>query len=130
MNAFYEAALGARPEDPAFVRTLVAGGPLYTHAVAYLTELATAGVRGPSTWRVGRAAAKDVTTSSATVTGCSFDTGSRLGSSGRPAPAALGGGAGYTATTAFLVWSQSRWLVLRARSSQVRPSQEGPCRGF
>jgi len=130
MNAFYRAALADAPDDPAFLATLVPDDPVYTHAIGYLTELATEGAVGPATWRVGNAAVSSASATTATVTGCSFDTGSRWRQTGAATPPSLGGGSGYTATEASLVLRHGRWLVARAATSQVEPGEPGPCHGF
>jgi hypothetical protein len=130
MNAFYEAALAGNPQDPALLDTLAAGGPVYTHSIGYLTGLVTQGAIGPARWRVGNAETLSMTATRATVSGCSWDPGSRMKRSGAPAPPALGGGAGYTATRAVLVRQGGRWRVLQAATTQVVPAEAGPCHGF
>jgi hypothetical protein len=130
MNAFYEAALAGNPQDPAFLATLVEGGPVYTHSIGYLTELVTGGAIGPARWRVGNAETFGATATRAMVSGCSWDAGSRMKRSGAPAPLALGGGAGYTATQAVLVRQGGLWRVLQAATTQVVPAEAGPCHGF
>jgi len=130
-NAFYEAALIGDPEYPPLLATLVRGGPVYVHSIAYLTGLVSDGLRGPPTWRVGNARVVQSTGTRARVEGCLFDTGSVWKSSGAPAPASLGGGAGLTASNALLVLESGRWLVLEDAVSAVSsPKEPGPCHGF
>jgi len=129
--AFYRAALLDDPQYPALLATLVPGGAVEVHSIAYLTGLASAGVRGPPTWRVGNGRVVSIGTTRARVEGCLFDTGSVLKSTGAPAPPSLGGGAGLTASDAILVLEDSRWLVLSDDVKAVSSSKEpGPCRGF
>jgi hypothetical protein len=130
-TAFYRAALLGNPEYPPLLATLAPGGPVEVHSIAYLTGLASAGVRGPPTWRVGNGHVVSITAARARVEGCLFDTGSVWRSTGQPAPASLGGGAGLTASDATLVLEGGTWLVLTDDVSAVSSSKEpGPCHGF
>lgn len=130
-TAFYRAALLGDPEYPPLLATLVPGGPVEVHSIAYLTGLASAGIRGPPTWRVGNGHVVNVTATRARVEGCLFDTGSVWKSTGRPAPASLGGGAGLAASDATLVFEGEKWLVLADDVSAVSSAKElGPCHGF
>jgi hypothetical protein len=130
-NAFYRAALIGDPEYPPLLATLVRGGPVYVHTIAYLTGLVSQGLRGPPKWRVGNARVVELTPTRARVEGCLFDTGSVWKSSGASAPASLGGGAGLTASDALLVLAAGRWLVLEdAVSAVTSPKEPGPCHGF
>jgi hypothetical protein len=129
--AFYRAALLGDPQYPPLLATLVLGGPVELHSIAYLSALVTAGVRGPPTWRVGNERVISVRATSARVEGCLFDTGSVWKSTGEPAPPSLGGGAGLTASDATLVFEGGRWLVLTDDVSAVSsPKEPGPCHGF
>jgi hypothetical protein len=130
-TAFYRAALLGNPQYPPLLGTLVRGGPVELHSIAYLTGLASAGVRGPPTWHVGNEHVVDVSGTRARVEGCLFDTGSVWRATGEPAPASLGGGAGLTASDATLVLEGGKWLVLTDDVSAVSsPKEPGPCRGF
>lgn len=129
--AFYRAALLGDPQYPPLLGTLVPGGPVEVHSIAYLSALVAAGLRGPPTWRVGNEHVISVTATSARVEGCLFDTGSVWKSTGGPAPPSLGGGAGLTASDATLVLEGGRWLVLADDVSTVTsPKEPGPCHGF
>ena len=130
-DGFYRAALLADPGYGPFLSTLVTGGPVYVHSVAYLSGLQSAGVIGPSRWRVGNARVVKQSSGRAEVEGCLWDTGSVWRASGRPAPPSLGGGAGLTASNALLVLERGRWLVLEdAVSAVTSPKEQGPCHGF
>jgi hypothetical protein len=130
-TAFYEAALHDEPYYQPLLATLVAGGPVYTHSIAYLTGLVTEGLVGPSTWRVGNERVLSLSSDRARVTGCLWDTGSVYKSSHRPAPPALGGGSGFAASDAILVLRHGRWLVLEDAVKGVTSDKEaGPCHGF
>jgi hypothetical protein len=130
-DGFYRAALLADPGYGPFLSTLVTGGPVYVHSVAYLSGLQSAGVIGPSRWRVGNARVVKQSSGRAEVEGCLWDTGSVWRASGRPAPPSLGGGAGLTASDALLVLERGRWLVLEdAVSAVTSPKEQGPCHGF
>lgn len=129
--AFYRAALTDDSKYPALLVTLVRGGPVYLHSTAYLSALASAGVRGPSKWRIGGERVVSLGVARARVVGCLFDTGSVWSSTGAPAPASLGGGAGLTASDATVVLERGRWLVLADHVSAVSsPKEPGPCHGF
>lgn len=130
-DEFYRAALLGEPEFPPFLATLVVGGPVYDHSVAYLTGLAAAGVVGPAVWRVGNARVVALTATRARVEGCLWDTGSVWKASGHAAPASLGGGTGLTASDALLELEHGKWLVLDDAVAAVTSSKEqGPCHGF
>jgi hypothetical protein len=130
-SAFYRAALADSPEYPPLLATLVRGGPVFVHSIAYLSALASAGVRGPPTWRIGNEHVVSMGVSRARVEGCLFDTGSVWKATGASAPASLGGGAGLTASDATLVFRSGKWLVLTDDVSAVSSSKEaGPCHGF
>ncbi|HEV8063385.1 MAG TPA: hypothetical protein VGP46_01080, partial [Acidimicrobiales bacterium] len=109
---FYEAALHDEPDYAPFLRTLVPGGPVYVHSVAYLSGLVTEGLVGPSRWRVGNARLVSLTARRARVDGCLWDTGSLWKASHQPAPATLGGGSGFAASHAVLVLEGGKWLLL------------------
>jgi len=129
--AFYRAALSDDPTFPPLLATLVPGGPVSAESTAYLSALVSAGVRGPRTWRVGDERVVSLTPSAARVEGCMYDTGSVWSSTGLPAPQALGGGAGLSASDAVLVHQGGRWLVLSDEVSAVSsPKEAGPCHGF
>jgi hypothetical protein len=128
---FYEAALHDEPEYRAFLSTLVAGGPVYTHSIAYLSGLATEGLVGPKSWRLGNEGVVSLTATRARVDGCLWDTGSVWKASHQPAPASLGGGSGFAASHALLVLEHGRWLVLQDSVTAVTSNKEaGPCHGF
>jgi len=130
-TAFYKAALLGDPQYAPLLDTLVPGGPVELHSIAYLSGLVTEGVRGPPTWHVGDGRVVSVTVTRARVDGCLYDTGSVWKSTGTPAPASLGGGAGLTASDATLVFEGGRWLVLDDDVSAVSsPKERGPCHGF
>jgi hypothetical protein len=130
-NAFYQAALAGDPQYPMFLASLVRGGPVFVHSISYLTALASAGIRGPPKWRIGNERVVSLGASRAHVEGCLFDTGSVWKSTGAPAPASLGGGAGLTASDATLVLEGGTWLVLADHVSSVSsPKEAGPCHGF
>ncbi|MGH9170425.1 MAG: hypothetical protein ACRD0Z_06090 [Acidimicrobiales bacterium] len=128
---FYEAALHDEPDYTPFLSTLVPGGAVYTHSVAYLTGLVSEGLVGPSTWRVGNERVVSQTSTEAHVEGCLWDTGSLWKASHEPAPAALGGGSGFAASHALLVLDNGKWLVLDDSVTTVKSDKEpGPCHGF
>jgi hypothetical protein len=128
---FYRAALRGDPQYPPLLATLVPGGPVEVNSIAYLTGLATAGVRGPATWRVGNGRVVSLSARRARVEGCLFDTGSVWQSTGKPTPPSLGGGAGLTASDATLVFEGGKWLVLTDDVSAVASAKEaGSCHGF
>lgn len=130
-TAFYEAALHDEPDYPALLDTLVTSGAVYAHSIAYLSALAAEGLVGPGTWRVGNARVVHMTRTRAEVQGCLWDSGSVWKASGSPAPAALGGGSGYTASDALMVLEHGRWLILEDSVSAVKSNKEpGPCHGF
>lgn len=130
-DEFYEAALRDQPEYQPFLATLVPGGPVYTHSIAYLSTLASEGVAGPSRWRVGNAFVVSLGKRVARVEGCLWDAGSIWESSRLPAPASFGGGPGFTASDALLVLRGGTWLVLDDAVVSVRSVKEaGPCHGF
>jgi hypothetical protein len=130
-TAFYRAALADRPQYPPLLATLVPGGPVFEHSVAYLSALAAAGVRGPRRWRIGNERVVSVGAARARLRGCLFDTGSVWISTGARAPASLGGGAGLTASDATLVLEGGTWRVLTDDVTAVPSEKEpGPCHGF
>jgi hypothetical protein len=130
-TAFYRAALAGQPQYPPLLATLVPGGPVFEHSIAYLSALAAAGVRGPRRWRVGNERVVSVGATRARVRGCLFDTGSVSISTGARAPASLGGGAGLTASDAALVLAGGTWRVLTDDVTAVSsPKEPGPCHGF
>ncbi|MFZ0172584.1 MAG: hypothetical protein WAL04_12945 [Acidimicrobiales bacterium] len=130
-ESFYQAALVGNPHAPSLLATLVRGGPVYVHSIAYLSALASAGVRGPPKWRIGNEHVVSISATRARVEGCLFDTGSVWKVTGAPAPASLGGGPGLTASDATLLLVRGRWLVLADHVSAVRsPKEPGPCHGF
>ncbi len=129
--AFYEAARLDNPWYRPFLASLVGGGPVFRSAIAFLSGMVSAGVRGPSSFRVGDARVVALSAMRATVQGCLYDTGSVFRASGAEAPASLGGGAGWTASHATLLLVAGRWLVLSDLVSGVAsPRESGPCHGF
>ena len=130
-GAYYRAALTGNPRYPPLLATLVRGGPVYVHTIAYLSALVSMGVRGPPRWRIGNEHVVSIGAGQARLEGCLFDTGSVWRSTGVPAPPSLGGGAGLTASDATLVLEGGRWLVLSDEVSAVSsPKEPGPCHGF
>ncbi len=128
---FYEAALRDEPGYPPYLATLVPGGPVYTHSLAYLEALAADGLQGPARWRIGDAVVVSLQRDTARVEGCLWDAGSVFRSSGLSAPASLGGGAGFTSSDAVLVLRGGKWRVLEDAVSAVGSGKEaGPCHGF
>ena len=130
-TAYYRASADDDPSSPALTHRLVAGSPAAEQVAAFLTAQASSGVVGPATWQLGAARVVRLAAGEATVTGCSYDTGSRLRSSGAAAPASLGGGAGLTAYVAELREVGPTWLVDRSvTSAAASRSVPGPCHGF
>lgn len=130
-EGFYEAALVGDPTLPSYVRWLVPGGPVYRHAIAFLTSLAVQGLVGPEHWRIGLVHVVAVGRRYARLEACSWDPGSRFKTSGRPAPTSLGGGASYTAYRAILLNEHGRWLVWQTATATVQNlNEESPCMHF
>jgi len=129
--AFYRASESEEPSYEPFLERLVRFGPVYDHALSYLSAQADAGVVGPSTWRVGSATVVSISGNRAILTGCAYDPGSHYRSSDRAAPLSLGGGAGLTASYVTLERIGGRWLVYSSADSSPRSAAvPGPCRGF
>lgn len=129
--AFYRAGQLGAPDYAPLLATFAPGAPALAGTVSYLSSLATVGLRAPAHYRIGAVRVSALTATRASLTACSYDTGSRYAGTGEPAPPTLGGGAGYTGylVTEHLVGG--RWLVWSARSFAVRsPTEAGPCRGF
>lgn len=128
---FYEAALHDEPDYGPFLSTLVPGGPVYVHSVAYLSGLVTEGLVGPPNWRVGNARVVSLTATRARVDGCLWDTGSVWRASHQAAPASFGGGSGFAASHALLLLEHGKWLILQDSVTAMRSDKEpGPCKGF
>lgn len=128
---FYRAGRIENPTYPPLVASFVPGSPALAHTVAFLTALAHAGVEAPSDYRLGHARLLRESGADAVVEGCAYDTGAVYATSGRPAPAALGGGPGYTAFVAVLHDVHGRWLVWSDRTvAPASDRQAGPCHGF
>ncbi len=131
VRAFY---LAGEREDPTYrplVSSFVGGSPALEQTLSWLTLLEDAGVVAPGRFRVGAVHLVHLGASRATLTGCSWDTGSVYKATGAPAPASLGGGAGLTASVAVLRRVDRTWLVWSDRTSPVSsPSTKGPCHGF
>ncbi len=130
-EGFYAAALADDPTLPAYVRWLVPNGPVYQHAIAFLTSLAVEGLVGPAHWRVGNVHVLSVGHRFARLEACSWDPGSLFKASGHPAPASLGGGASYTAYRSVLLYERGRWLVWQTATATVQNlNEESPCIHF
>ncbi len=113
------------------VESFVPGSLALEQTEAWLGALSGAGVVAPATFRVGNVKVTSLAGLIAVVKGCMYDTGSVYRSTGAPAPAALGGGAGLTASIAVLHDIGGRWLVWSDQTSAVSSSkEEGPCHGF
>lgn len=99
--------------------------------MAWLTVTSEAGIAGPASYRVGDVRVVRIRAGRALLTGCSYDSGGVYAASGAPAPPALGGGAGFTASVAVLHEVGGRWLVWSNRTSTpISEKERGPCRGF
>jgi hypothetical protein len=130
-EAFYAAGRLGDPEYAPLVSSFAAGSPGEARTVAWLSALMAAGVEAPEHYRVGNTNVYAVTPDSARLSGCTYDSGSVYRSSGTPAPAALGGGAGYTASEAVLREISGHWLVWSNQTLNVASAEEsGPCHGF
>ncbi|HET9091124.1 MAG TPA: hypothetical protein VFN50_01860 [Acidimicrobiales bacterium] len=131
VRAFY---LAGEREDPTYrplVSSFVEGSPALEQTLSWLTMLEDAGVVAPGRFRVGAVHLVRLGASSATLTGCTWDTGSVYRATGAPAPVSLGGGAGLTSSVAVLRRVDRTWLVWSDRTSSVSsPSTKGPCHGF
>jgi hypothetical protein len=131
VRAFYVAGRIGDPSYPRLISSFVPGSPALEQTEAWLTAIVGAGVMAPADYRVGDVHVTWLAGSRATLTGCSFDTGSVYRSSGVAAPSALGGGAGLTASVASLREVDGRWLVWSDQTSAPASSkEEGPCHGY
>jgi type IV pilus biogenesis protein CpaD/CtpE len=131
VNAFYQAAERGDATYAPLEATLVRGGPVAVHTLAFLSEQDAMGIVGPSTWRVGNVRIVAVSAGSARVEGCSYDPGSHYKTTGGTPPADLGGGAGYTGYVTTMELIAGHWLVdSSVTSSPSTPQVVGPCQGF
>lgn len=130
-RAFYRAGQLGEPDYGPLVSSFAPSSPALESIVSFLITLEVAGVVAPSSYRLGAGRLLFEDGHEATVTGCSYDTGSRYRSSRLPAPASLGGGAGFTAYQVRLLLRGGRWLVWSIASRAVSSDREpGPCEGF
>ena len=130
-RAFYAAGRLGRPDYAPLTESFAPGSPALAQTTDWLMALSDAGVIAPTSYRVGNARVTTMTATTAVLTGCTYDTGSIYRSSGAPAPAGLGGGAGLTASIVTLHRVAGRWLVWSDQTSTPSSSKEnGPCQGF
>ena len=132
MDAFYAAsARGDVSSRELLGLGVVSGSPEDEQMVSYLSAQGASGVVGTSSWRFGNMRVVSLGSSKAVVTACSYDTGSHLRSSGLPAPASLGGGAGFSAYSSEMVETGGAWRLDRSVTSPVaNASSAGPCHRF
>jgi hypothetical protein len=131
INDFYLASELGSPNFSSLDATLLPGSPEFSQEIAFISAQVASGVVGPSTWRIGHVAVVTLVGNVAVVTACSYDPGSHFRSTGRPAPASLGGGAGLTAYVSHLEDVAGRWLLYVTDASEPLPtSKAGPCFGF
>ncbi len=129
--AFYEASERDDPTYPPFVNSVVRGSQQQIEAGAFILSQGTAGVVGPSTWRIGDAKVVSLHGTTATVNGCSYDPGSHYKAGVGTPPTSLGGGAGYTAYVTTMRLVDGRWKADDTVTSSPTSTQEaGPCHGF
>lgn len=130
-RAFYRAGQLGEPDYPPLLASFATSSPALRGVVSFLSALQAAGVAAPSHYRLRATRLLDETPQSARLTGCSYDSGAVYRSSGRAAPASLGGGAGLTSYRVKLLWTGGRWLVWSAIPAAVSSSAlPGPCHGF
>ena len=75
-------------------------------------------LNGPTTYNLGHPSVTLTSPTSATVTGCIYDSGT-TSSSGKPGPATLGGGAGYSEGTWQLQLIDGSWKIASFQTSTV-----------
>jgi hypothetical protein len=75
-------------------------------------------LNGPTTYNLGHPSVTVTSPTSATVTGCIYDSGT-TSSSGKPGPATLGGGAGYSRGTWQLQLIDASWKIASFHTSTV-----------
>ena len=75
-------------------------------------------LNGPTTYNLGHPTVTAVSPTSATVTGCIYDTGTTT-ASGQPGPPTLGGGAGYASGTWQLQLVAGSWKVTNFHTTTV-----------
>lgn len=75
-------------------------------------------LNGPTTYNFGHPSVTVTSPTSATVTGCIYDSGT-TSNSGKPGPATLGGGAGYSKGTWQLQLIDGSWKIASFQTSTV-----------
>ena len=84
----------------------------------FLVGVKMAQLNGPTTYNLGHPAVSALTSTTATVTGCIYDTGTTT-DSGQPGPSTLGGGAGYASGTWQLLLVDNTWKVSNLHTTTV-----------
>ncbi len=129
-RAFYRAGQSGSPDYPPLLSSFAPSSPALKSVVSFLTALRAAGVVAPSSYRLGDGRLLSEAAGRAVVTGCAFDTGSIYRTTRQPAPAALGGGAGFTAYRVTLLLRSRRWLVWSVFATSSSSKGAGPCENF
>ena len=131
MEAFYTASVLGDPSYRPLGLGVVPGSPQDDQMISYLSAQAASGVVGPSTWDIGNVHVVSLGRTSAVVTACSYDPGSRFRSGDLAAPPALGGGAGLTAYITDMTEVGPSWKLERSETfAEPDASLPGPCHRF
>jgi len=131
LTAYYQASEHDDPSLPAMLAGAVPGSAEFAQVTAFIDEQRADGVAGPSHWRIGDVRVVSREGSRAVVTGCSYDKGSYVVSTGAVAPTSLGGGAGLTSYSSVMERSGGTWKVdSTAVAMPKSPAAAGPCHGF
>ena len=131
MEAFYTASALGNPSYRPLGLGVVPGSPQDDQMISYLSAQAASGVVGPSTWDIGNMHVVSLGRTSAVVTACSYDPGSRFRSGDLAAPAALGGGAGLTVYITDMTELEPSWKLERSETfAEPDASSPGPCHRF
>ena len=131
MEAFYTASALGNPSYRPLGLGVVPGSPQDDQMISYLSAQAASGVVGPSTWDIGNMHVVSLGRTSAVVTACSYDPGSRFRSGDLAAPAALGGGAGLTVYITDMTELGPSWKLERSETfAEPDASSPGPCHRF
>ncbi|MGO9299347.1 MAG: hypothetical protein ACLP1E_08595 [Acidimicrobiales bacterium] len=131
MEAFYTASALGDPSYRPLGLGVVPGSPQDDQMISYLSAQAASGVVGPSTWDIGNVHVVSLGRTSAVVTACSYDPGSRFRSGDLAAPPALGGGAGLTAYITDMTEVGPSWKLERSETfAEPDASLPGPCHRF
>jgi hypothetical protein len=84
----------------------------------YLVGVKMGQLSGPTRYNLGHPMVTAIAPSTATVSGCLYDTGTTT-ASGQPGPATLGGGAGYASGTWQLQLVDGSWKITSFHTTTV-----------